>query len=248
MGAGSGASYIAGDIHLDLNRTRSGFGSNKGQETMTFAKRIAALVAAVVVPLSLAGCGYNTLPTQKNAALTKWSDVQVDYQRRANLIPNLVATVKGYAAQEKSVLVEVTEARARATSVNVDANTVTDPAKFQQFQQAQSQLSGSLGRLMLVVEKYPDLKSNTNFLALQSSLEGTENRIAISIRDYNDAANTYNTSLQTFPTIVWANTFQKGYKPMQLFQAAAGAQNAPTVDFSTPPAQTSAPTPAPAAK
>jgi LemA protein len=214
---------------------------------MTFAKRIAALVAAVIVPLSLAGCGYNVLPTQKNAALKAWSDVQVDYQRRANLIPNLVATVKGYAAQEKSVLVEVTEARAKATSVNVDANTITDPAKFQQFQQAQNALSGSLGRLMLVVEKYPDLKSNQNFLALQSQLEGTENRIAVSIRDYNDAANTYNTSLVTFPTLIWANTLQKSYKPLELFKAQEGAQNAPTVDFSNPPAANSA-APAPAAK
>jgi LemA protein len=209
---------------------------------MTFAKRIAALVAAVVVPLSLAGCGYNTLPTQKNAALTAWSNVQVDYQRRANLIPNLVNTVKGYAAQEKSVLVEVTEARARASGVTVDNNTLNDPAKFQQFQNAQNALSGSLGRLMLVVEKYPDLKSNTNFLALQSQLEGTENRIAVSIRDYNTAANTYNTSLQTFPTLIWASTFQSSYKPLPLFQASAAAQTAPVVDFSQPAA------PAPASK
>ena len=216
---------------------------------MTFAKRIAALVAAVLVPLSLAGCGYNTLPTQKNAALKAWSDVQVDYQRRANLVPNLVATVKGYAAQEKSVLVEVTEARAKASSINVDASTLNDPAKFQQFQAAQSQLSSSLGRLLVTVEKYPDLKSNQNFLELQSQLEGTENRIAIAIRDYNDAANTYNTSLVTFPTLLWHNTFQSSYKELPLFQAAAGAQNAPTVDFSTPNAAPAASTPgAPPAK
>ena len=203
---------------------------------MTFAKRIAALVAAVVVPLSLAACGYNALPTQKNAALTGWSDVQVNYQRRASLIPNLVATVKGYAAQEKSVLVDVTEARAKATSITVDANTLNDPAKLQQFQAAQSQLSSSLGRLLAVSERYPDLKSNQNFLALQNSLEETENRIAIAIRDYNAAANTYNTSLVTFPTLVWHNTFQSSYKPLPLFQAAATAQTAPTVDFSTPSA------------
>ncbi len=202
----------------------------------SFVKRMAAIAVAVIMPLALAGCGYNTLPTQKNAALKAWSDVQVDYQRRANLIPNLVATVKGYAAQEKSVLVEVTEARARATGVNVSNDTLSDPAKFQQFQNAQNQLSGSLGRLMLVVEKYPDLKSNTNFLALQSQLEGTENRIAVATRDYNDAANTYNTSLETFPTMVWHATLQSSYKPLPLFQAAAGAQNAPTVDFSTPAA------------
>jgi LemA protein len=217
----------------------------------TFAKHLAVLFALVFLPLSLAGCGYNTLPTQKIAAEKAWSNVQVDYQRRANLIPNLVATVKGYAAQEKSVLVDVTNARARATGVNVSADTLNDPAKFQQFQQAQSQLSGSLGRLMLVVEKYPDLKSNENFLALQSQLEGTENRIAISIRDYNDAAGTYNTSLVTFPTTLWAHTAQKSYKSLPLFAATAQAQNNPTVDFSPPasaPAPAPAPVPAPASK
>ncbi|HEY3811765.1 MAG TPA: LemA family protein [Caulobacteraceae bacterium] len=208
---------------------------------MTFAKRIAALVAAVVVPLSLAGCGYNTLPTQKNAAQAKWADVQADYQRRADLIPALVNTVKGYAAQEKSVLVEVTQARASAGQIHVDQNTLNDPAKFQQYQAAQGSLGDSLNRLMVVVEKYPDLKSNTNFLALQNSLEMTENRITIAIRDYNAAANTYNTSMVTFPTLLWHNTFQSSYKPLPLFAASAAAQNMPTVDFSTPSAAPAAP-------
>ncbi|HWE45318.1 MAG TPA: LemA family protein [Caulobacteraceae bacterium] len=215
---------------------------------MTFAKRIAALAAVLLVPLSLAGCGYNALPTQKNAAQTQWANVQADYQRRSDLIPALVNTVKGYAAQEKSVLVEVTQARASVGQIHVDANTLNDPAKFQQFQQAQGSLGDSLNRLMVVSERYPDLKSNQNFLALQNSLEMTENRITYAIRDYNAAANTYNTSLVTFPTLIWHNTFQSSYKPLPLFQASATAQNMPTVDFSAPSATPTAPAPAPAAK
>ncbi|MBS0411447.1 MAG: LemA family protein, partial [Proteobacteria bacterium] len=128
------------------------------------------------MPVALGGCGVNTIPTKEEKAKAAWADVQNDYQRRADLVPNLVATVKGYAAQEKSVLVEVTQARASATQVKVDASTLTDPAAFQQYAQAQDKLSGVLGRLMMITENYPDLKSNTNFLALQSQLEGTENR------------------------------------------------------------------------
>ena len=221
---------------------------------MTFAKRIAAVFAAVVVPLALAGCGINAIPTKEEAAKARWADVQSQYQRRADLVPNLVATVRGYAQQERTVLNEVTSARARATGVNVDPSTITDPAKFQQFQQAQDALSGSLGRLLLVVERYPDLKSNQNFLALQSQLEGTENRIQIARRDYNAAVQDFNTSLRTFPTVIWANTIHSGSKPMQLFQANAAAQSAPTVNFDTigaspgsaPPAPTAAPATAPA--
>jgi LemA protein len=198
-----------------------------------FAKRLAVLVSLVVALPALAACGVNTIPTREEAAKARWADVQAQYQRRADLVPNLVATVKGYAAQERTVLTEVTEARAKATSVNVDASTVSDPAKFQQFQQAQDQLSGSLGRLLLVVEKYPDLKSNQNFLALQSQLEGTENRIAIARRDYNQAVQDYNTSLRVFPTVIWAKTMYGSSKPMQLFTATATAQSAPTVNFDT---------------
>jgi LemA protein len=202
----------------------------------TFAKRIAGLVAAVLVPLALAGCGINAIPTKEETAKTRWADVQAAYQRRADLIPNLVATVKGYAAQERNVLVEVTNARARATGVNVSPDTLTDPAKFQQFQAAQDQLGGALGRLLVVVEKYPELKSNQNFLALQSQLEGTENRINIARRDYNEAVRDYNTSLRTFPTVIWAKTMYGSSKPMQLFQASATAQSAPTVSFDAPAA------------
>src|SRR3978361_1116099 len=164
----------------------------------TVAKRITTAIALLAMSFSLAACGINAIPTKEERAKQKWGDVQSAYQRRSDLIPNLVATVKGYAAQEKSTLVEVTEARASATQVKVDASTITNPAAFQQYAQAQDKLSGVLGRLMMIQEKYPDLKSNENFLALQSQLEGTENRIAISRRDYNDAVQDYNTTLVTF--------------------------------------------------
>ena len=185
------------------------------------------LLAALVLPLFLAGCGVNTIPTKEETAKAKWADVQASYQRRADLVPNLVETVKGYAAQEKSVLVQVTEARAQATHVSVDASTITDPAKFAQYQQAQNQLSGVLGHLLSISENYPDLKSNTNFMELQSQLEGTENRINIARRDYNEAVRDYNTEL-------WAGTLYKSSKPMQPFAAAADAQAAPKVSFSAP--------------
>jgi len=200
----------------------------------TNVRRWGRALALLVLPLALAGCGINVIPTKEETARAKWADVQSQYQRRADLIPNLVETVKGYAAQERAVLVEVTQARARATSVNVDANTVTDPAKFQQYAQAQNQLSGVLGRLLMVQERYPDLKSNQNFLALQSQLEGTENRIQVSRRDYNEAVRDYNTSLRTFPTVIWAKTIHGGSKPMQLFQGSDAAQTAPSVSFGAP--------------
>ena len=212
---------------------------------MTLLTRRIALRAALlglVAPLALAGCGVNTIPTKEETAKAKWADVQTQYQRRADLIPNLVASVKGYAAQEKSVLIAVTEARASATQVKVDASTITDPAAFEKYQAAQNQLSGVLGRLLAIQENYPDLKSNQNFLALQSQLEGTENRIEISRRDYNEAVRDYNTSLRTFPTILWAKTFYGSSKPMQLFAASTTAQDAPTVNFDQP-ASSAAPAP-----
>ena len=207
----------------------------------SISKRIFLSAAVVAAAVSLSGCGVNAIPTKEERAKAKWADVQSAYQRRADLIPNLVATVKGYAQQEKSVLVEVTQARARATSVNVDASTATDPAKFQQFQNAQGALSGSLGRLLLVQERYPDLKSNQNFLALQSQLEGTENRINVAREDYNEAARDYNTTLRTFPSVLWAKSFYASSKPMQLFTATAAAQSAPTVSFDQPGATPPAP-------
>jgi len=213
--------------------------------------RVLRALLLLTLPLALAGCGVNAIPTKEERAKAAFADVQTQYQRRADLIPNLVNTVQAFAQQERMVLVEVTQARARATQVQVNASTLTDPQAFQRFQASQDQLSGVLGRLMLVVEKYPDLKSNQNFLALQSQLEGTENRIAIARRDYNEAVRDYNTTLRTFPTILWAKTFYGGSKPMLLFTASASAQTAPTVNFnlggSPAPAQ-QAPAPAPAAR
>ncbi len=196
-------------------------------------RRVARLALIFALPAALAGCGVNAIPTKQEAAKAAWANVQNDYQRRADLIPNLVATVKGFAAQEKSVLVEVTQARASATQVKVDASTLTDPAQFAKYEQAQNQLSGVLGHLLAISERYPDLKSNENFLALQSQLEGTENRITVARRDYNSAVQDYNTTLRVFPTSIWASTFYSGAKPMALFSANASAQTAPTVSFDT---------------
>ena len=189
--------------------------------------------ALTIIGLSLAlsACGYNTIPTLQEQAKARWSDVQNQYQRRADLIPNLVSTVQGYAAQEKNVLTAVVEARAKATQIKVDASDLTDPEKIKAFQDAQSQLTGALGRLLAVSENYPELKSNANFLALQSQLEGTENRIAVARRDYIDAVRAFNTSLRTFPTVIWAKTAFSGETPMAEFAANAGAETPPQVKF-----------------
>jgi LemA protein len=193
--------------------------------------RFAPALLAPVAALALGGCGLNSIPTAEEAAKARWADVQNEYQRRADLVPNLVATVKGYAKQESTVLVGVTEARAKATSIQVSADDLKDPSKLQQFGAAQGQLSQALGRLLSVTENYPDLKSNTNFLALQSQLEGTENRITIARRDYNASVQSYNTLIRTFPNSIGAKVFY-GAKPMQTFQATApNAQAAPTVNF-----------------
>ncbi|MEI2734935.1 MAG: LemA family protein [Rhodoblastus sp.] len=193
--------------------------------------RLRAAFAALALGLSVAGCGYNTIPTAEENAKAKWADVQNQYQRRADLIPNLVATVQGYAKQEKDVLTSVIEARSKATSVKVDASQLTDPEKIKQFQDAQNQLSGALGRLIAVSEAYPDLKSNQNFLALQSQLEGTENRIAVARRDYVAAVRDYNLTLSTFPSIIWAKTIFSGNKPMATFTASEGSDKPPQVKF-----------------
>ena len=193
--------------------------------------RPAAILAIVLLGLGLSGCGYNTIPTLEEQAKARWADVQNQYQRRADLIPNLVATVQGYAKQEKDVLTSVVEARAKATSVRIDASQLSDPDKLKQFQDAQNQLSGALGRLLAVSENYPDLKSNQNFLALQSQLEGTENRIAVARRDYIEAVRAYNTELKTFPGVLWASTFFRSNQPMAEFAANENAQTPPTVKF-----------------
>jgi LemA protein len=193
--------------------------------------RARIVLAVIGLGLVLSGCGYNTIPTLQEQAKARWSDVQNQYQRRADLIPNLVETVKGFAAQEKNVLTAVVEARAKATQVTVNASDLSDPDKLKAFQDAQAQLSGALGRLLAVSENYPDLKSNANFLALQSQLEGTENRIAVARRDYIDAVRAYNTALRTFPTVLWAKTAFSGEKPMAEFAADTGADKPPPVKF-----------------
>jgi LemA protein len=193
--------------------------------------RIRIVAAVIGIGLALSACGYNTIPTLQEQAKARWADVQNQYQRRADLIPNLVATVQGYAAQEKNVLTAVVEARAKATKVTIDASQLTDPAKLKAFQDAQNQLSGALGRLLAVSENYPDLKSNANFLALQSQLEGTENRIAVARRDYIEAVRAYNLALRTFPTVLWARTVFSGEKPLAEFAASEGADKPPQVKF-----------------
>ena len=198
--------------------------------TLAFS-RIRAIAAVVLLGLIVSGCGYNAIPTNEEQAKAKWADVQNNYQRRADLIPNLVATVQGYAKQEKDVLIAVVEARAKATQVKIDVSQLDDPAKLKQFTDAQNQLSGALGRLLAVSENYPELKSNQNFLALQSQLEGTENRIAVARRDYIEAVRVYNTSLRTFPGVLWAATLFRGNKPMAEFAANDNAQTPPAVKF-----------------
>jgi LemA protein len=193
--------------------------------------RIRVVLAVVGIGLAMSGCGYNTIPTLEEQAKARWADVQNQYQRRADLIPNLVETVKGYAAQEKNVLTAVVEARAKATQTKIDVSQLTDPDKLKAFQDAQNQLTGALGRLLAVSENYPDLKSNANFLALQSQLEGTENRIAVARRDYIDAVRAYNTALRTFPTLLWAKFFFSGNKPMAEFTATEGSDKPPPVKF-----------------
>ena len=188
-------------------------------------------LALVGLSLALSACGYNTIPTLQEQAKARWSDVQNQYQRRADLIPNLVSTVQGYAAQEKNVLTAVVEARAKATQIKLDASDLTDPAKVKAFQDAQNQLTGALGRLLAVKENYPDLKSNSNFLALQSQLEGTENQISTARRNYIAAVRDYNLSLRTFPTVIWAKTAFAGERPMAEFAANEGASTPPQVKF-----------------
>ena len=197
------------------------------------------LVAAVTL---LSGCGYNTIQVQDEATKSAWSEVVNQYQRRADLIPNLVNTVKGFAAQEQAVLIGVTEARARATQVQVKAD---DPASLQQFQAAQGELSSALSRLMVVVEKYPELKSDQNFRDLQAQLEGTENRITVARNRYIQAVQDYNVTIRRFPTNLTAMIFGYKVKPNFAVENEAAIARPPTVDFSTPSA-TPAPTPAPA--
>ena len=213
-----------------LGRRRLG-GFRRDDPVTKLRSRALGALALAMLTLGLAGCGINSIPTKEEKAKAAFADLQADYQRRADLIPNLVAIVQGYAQQERTVLVAVTQARASATQTTIDPTKLSDPAAMQKFQAAQNGLSSALGRLMVVVEKYPDLKSNENFLALQSQLEGTENRIAVARRDYNEAVRDYNTTLRVFPTVIWAKTMYSSAKPMQSFEATGAAQTAPTVSF-----------------
>ena len=205
--------------------------------------RIAAIRTGIVLAAAalLASCGINSVPTKQEAATAAWADVQSAYQRRADLVPNLVASVRGAAQSETTILTNVTDARARATSINITTDDLSNPAEFQKFQDAQNQLTQALGQLRTVVENYPTLQSQARFADLMTALEGTENRIDVSRTRYNDAVRDYNTEIRTFPSAIGAKIVH-GAKPMVPFAASAGAQNAPTVDFGNMGAQ-----PAPAA-
>jgi LemA protein len=192
-----------------------------------FSRVVCILLASSL----LAGCGINTIPTLQEQAKAAWSEVLNQYQRRADLIPNLVETVKGFAEQESKVLTDVVEARAKATQVQLPSDILNNPEAFQKFQEAQNNLSGALGRLLVVVERYPDLKSNQNFLALQSQLEGTENRIGIARRDYITAVRDYNTELRTIPGRWWRALLYPDAEPMQNFTVAEGTTEVPEVKF-----------------
>ena len=193
--------------------------------------RFSTLLIAPVAVASLSGCGINSIPTAEENAKARWADVQAAYQRRASLIPNLVATVKGAAGSEERILTGVTEARAKATSINITTDDLSNPPRLQEFAQSQNQLTQALGQLRTVVEAYPDLKSQARFSDLMEEISGSENRINIAIRDYNQAVQSYNTRIRTFPDVIGAKVFY-GAKPMVPFQAPTpNAEVAPTVDF-----------------
>ncbi|MFO8099983.1 MAG: LemA family protein [Salinibacter sp.] len=197
--------------------------------------RSKGVIAVVVLALllGLAGCGavssYNTLVGADEEVRTAWSNLEAQYQRRADLIPNLVETVEGAADFEQETLQSVTEARSKATSVQISADDLNDPQQLQQFQQAQSALGQSLGRLLAVSENYPELRATQNFSDLQAQLEGTENRIAVARRDYNNAVRSYNTTVRSFPTVVFAPLL--GFEPSVPFEAEEGSEDAPDVTF-----------------
>lgn len=190
------------------------------------------LTTLLMLALLLTGCGINNIPTYDENVKAAWAQVENQYQRRADLVPNLVETVKGFAAQEKETLTAVIEARSKATSIQVDESILNNPQKLQQFQQAQGELSSALSRLMAVSERYPDLKSNQNFLALQSQLEGTENRIAVARRDFIQSVERFNTEIRTFPGKIWHSILYSDLEERENFKATAeNAEEAPKVTF-----------------
>jgi len=189
------------------------------------------VVLVILASLFLSGCGYNTIPTKEENAKAKWSQVLNNYQRRADLIPNLVATVKRYAQFEKETLTAVIEARAKATQTKIPSDILTNPEAIKNFQANQGALNSALSKLMVVIERYPNLKANQNFLALQSQLEGTENRIVVARRDYIETVRDYNTELKTFPGVIWNMTLHRGYKEMVPFTVSEETQKSPKVKF-----------------
>jgi LemA protein len=194
-------------------------------------RSLRGLALACFLAIALAGCGVNQIPTLEERAKAAWGEVENQYQRRADLVPNLVETVKGYAAHEKDVLEGVVRARAAAVQTQPGPDVLENPERFQQYEQRQAELSDALGRLLAIVEAYPDLKANQNFLALQSQLEGTENRIAVARRDYIDGVRAYNTELRTFPGRLWAMILYQEAQPMPVFAADPAARQAPKVSF-----------------
>jgi LemA protein len=197
---------------------------------LKIASNLARFAFAAAAAVGLAACGINSVPTAEENAKAKWADVQSAYQRRADLVPNLVETARGAAASETQILTNVTNARAAATSINITTNDLSDPATFERFQNAQNQLTQALGQLRTVVENYPQLQSQARFADLMTQLEGTENRINVARTRYNEAVQSYNTTIRTFPDIIGAKIVH-GAKPMVPFQADAGAQSTPKVDF-----------------
>jgi len=194
-------------------------------------------LSIAMLAVALSGCGYNTIQTQDEAVTAAWSEVVNQYQRRADLIPNLVNTVKGFAAQEQAVLIGVTEARARATSIQVTPEMLNDPAALAKFQAAQGELTGALKSLLVVVERYPDLKSDQNFRDLQAQLEGTENRISVARNRYIESVQAFNSTVRRFPVNLTAMIFGHDVKPNFTVENEAAISSPPTVDFNTPPAQ-----------
>ncbi|HTP65074.1 MAG TPA: LemA family protein [Geobacteraceae bacterium] len=196
---------------------------------MRFARVAKVMIVAMLLSI-LSGCGYNTMQANEEAVIAAWGDVEASYQRRADLIPNLVEVVKGYAKHEADTLKAVTEARAKVGSVQASKELINDPQAFSKFQQAQGELSGALSRLMVVVEKYPDLKANQNFLDLQNQLEGTENRINVARVRYNKAVQDFNTSIRTFPNSM-TNSLILHLQRKEPFKAEEGAKVAPKIKF-----------------
>lgn len=200
-------------------------------QSVASPRRPFAVIASIMLALFLTGCGVNDIPRLDEAVKAAWGQVQNQYQRRADLVPNLVETVKGYAGHERETLEAVINARARATQTTISADMLTNPEAFKQFQQNQQALSGALGRLLAVSESYPQLKADAQFQQLMVQLEGTENRIAVARRDYIQSVQAYNTEIRTFPGVIWASTLYRDAKAKESFTAEAGAERAPRVNF-----------------